>query len=175
MPKGGALTGILIPLYERYLVKAMDILQWIRDEADKLDCEALANIESAAVIAAIIATEFDGGASVPAWIAIQSALTAAWAVQGCGGPTPEWPDDRTGSQTRSARRYRHQGKGSIPSLKGTALKQPTISEPLTTSKRSLVGLHRLKSVKQCWFRSSIETTNRALTRSTALRASFTPG
>ena len=89
----------------------MDILQWIRDEADKLDCEALANIESAAVIAAIIATEFDGGASVPAWIAIQSALTAAWAVQGCGGPTPEWPDDPNWVPDKKCQKVSAPGQG----------------------------------------------------------------
>ena len=96
----------------------MDILQWIRDEADKLDCEALSNIESTAVIAAIIATEFDGGASVPAWLAIQSALTAAWAVQGCGGTTPEWPDDPNWVPDKKCQKVSAPGQGQYSVTKG---------------------------------------------------------
>ena len=89
----------------------MDILQWIEDEADKLDCETLQSLSWTALAAGIVATEFDRGASGPAWLAIQSALTAAWGLQGCGGPVPDWPDDPNWVPDKKCQKVSAPGQG----------------------------------------------------------------
>ena len=78
----------------------MNVIEWIKQNAPRIDCETLEEINDAAMFAAIATSDIGGDAAAAAWLAIDVGLQAAWYAVGCGDTPPpsidipNWPADQ---------------------------------------------------------------------------------
>lgn len=78
----------------------MNVIEWIKQNAPRIDCETLDLANDVAMFAALATSDFGGDAAAAAWLAVDVGLQAAWYAAGCEGDLPpsidipNWPADQ---------------------------------------------------------------------------------